>query len=1122
MNSDFTIIRGLNRKNLLFLSCLLSLSPAVQAATDIIGKTNILAGESAIFSVPEEVGVKSYKWSVPGGCYVASGANTHRIELASSFMARDGELKLTRTFDDDTTDEAILPINIGRYIREFTNHSIKEGESIEIDGNIINEACIRYEEIVGSNQVKAHRVTYVPVSYTKMTKPYLQSASSDGVWICWKTNFNEPSKVVFGDGEHSLTSEQIATTEDLSETGIPYFWHSARVQGLEPNTLYSYKVMTGETESDTYTFQTMPEEGSKTPIRILLMGDHQIKARSGYEWLCQAAYRKVEEKYGNFSSSIQMVMNDGDQVDVGTLDHYEHVHLYKSETLSPYVPIMTAVGNHETYSDPGMAHYKAHFHYEQLSYQGVSSNTDLYYAYQVGRLLFVVLSTEHTGSEQEAWVRKVAQAAAADENVDFVISVNHRPIQAEQYIGDISTWVRDVAVPILSQSDKHVLNYSGHHHLYHRGQLENYPLYHIINGGASWDQMWGMSSEKDYDDVQKTIDYWGYQILEFDFENKEMKAECYAIGNRELVLDNVLVDTFHRKLEVAKPETPSLKPVAEEITLPYTFAASEYASTSEETLNTVQYQFATDASFNHIQLSSIRDVENLYGSTGKPLYLPVDLNENHDITRFEVGENKLKNGTFYVRVRYRDTNVQWSDWSETTAFKVTGSIEGDPGIAIANKVYAPGEEITVTYDFAPENTKAWVGIYKNGDKVGTTLSTKWTYTSGTSGKFKFTLSASNEYFAVLFADGGYTEITSRIPFAVGTTPELSLDKTKFEVSEGMTVYYNGALQLYNDWIGVYKVGEEPGVGGSQSVLWNYLRETGLPANEPEGSMRLDSDSHGTTGMSVKGYYYVTYMTKGGYFEPGERVYFSVGDEISVVSADKTVYSTDEEITIHYSDGPGTAKDYIGFFRVGETVGVDELSAYYYTYGATRGQIAIPAGDLPAGDYFCSLYINDSYDEVSPRIYISVRGAEHNVNLIGVTSEQLAEGKAREGETIRLILEETEDKIFREWKTTPADLIITDNSFVMPASDVTVEAVYDMTNGLGETAAKEWYIRPVMVQEILHIEGIPAGEYAIYSISGVKTAQGNFTEQTPVNVSSLAAGVYYLQVNGMKTRSFIKL
>ena len=92
-----------------------------------------------------------------------------------------------------------------------------------------------------------------------------------------------------------------------------------------------------------------------------------------------------------------------------------------------------------------------------------------------------------------------------------------------------SSWVRNEIIPILSETPKHVFNYGGHHHLYHRGQLTDYPVYHIINGAASWDQMWGMSSEKDYDDVQKTIDYLGIPDIGIRFrtERNESRMLCH-------------------------------------------------------------------------------------------------------------------------------------------------------------------------------------------------------------------------------------------------------------------------------------------------------------------------------------------------------------------------------------------------------------------------------------------------------------------------------------------------------------------------------------------------------------------------------------------------------------------
>ena len=56
-----------------------------------------------------------------------------------------------------------------------------------------------------------------------------------------------------------------------------------------------------------------------------------------------------------------------------------------------------------------------------------------------------------------------------------------------------------------------------------------------------------------------------------------MKAECYAIGNKELVVDNILIDSFSRTLGKAAPEKPEIKEITEEIiTLPYTFKGSPY------------------------------------------------------------------------------------------------------------------------------------------------------------------------------------------------------------------------------------------------------------------------------------------------------------------------------------------------------------------------------------------------------------------------------------------------------------------------------------------------------------------------------------------------------------------
>ncbi|MFA6873439.1 MAG: hemoblobin-interacting domain-containing protein, partial [Bacteroidaceae bacterium] len=367
-----------------------------------------------------------------------------------------------------------------------------------------------------------------------------------------------------------------------------------------------------------------------------------------------------------------------------------------------------------------------------------------------------------------------------------------------------------------------------------------------------------------------------------------------------------------------------------------------------------------------LTLDKVRDVEDLYGSTGTPLHIPIDKNESVDITKLAVDSYGLANGTYYVRLRYRNNNLDWSNWSDTLSFTVEGSTDGDPEIGMQTTTVKPTQEFTVSYSNVVEGKDAWIGIYhKFEEPSATTPSSKWAYATGSNGKITFSLDNSDEYYAVLFKDGGYTEACARIPFFVGSTIEYSTDKTIYEVGEPVTVSYSNAPALSDDWLGIYRMGETPGAGGDTSDSWLYV-----PKGQNNGSMTLSTGS-GSAYQLSKGYYYVSYFTRGYYFEPFQRHYFSVGTEISSVWADKLSFAPNEDVLIHYADGPGTPKDWLGFYQEGKTVGTDELDGFYYTYSATDGTITIPAGSLKSADYFVSLYINDSYDEVSNRIHVSI-------------------------------------------------------------------------------------------------------------------------------------------------------
>lgn len=749
--------------------------------------------------------------------------------------------------------------------------------------------------------------------YAQAIIPYLQSPTPTTIWVSWKTGSGTETRVKIGTDSLNLNQTFTGSYQELTDTGYNgnYFYHSVQLTGLQPSTFYYYKAITGAVESKTYRFKTQPVNGSNLGhFRFLIIGDNQIANRDGFERLMSAAKNKVFQKYGgSIEENINLIMNVGDQVDEGNLFQYENVHFGKSKQLSPNLPIMTAVGNHETYGTMGLEAYYHHFFYDKLRYKGiVSPGSENYYSFQAGRVVFVVLSSEHPNNDQVQWVQQVIDSVKVDKNVDWLISIAHRPIQAEQYIDDISLYIKNQIVPVLTQSPKSAMLITGHHHLYARGQMRDFPLYHIISGAASWDQFWGQSVEKDFDNVQKTIDFWAYQIVEFDLGKKEMQVESYAIGSPKLgfTMDNVLIDSFHRTFGKSIPLKPTIiTEVSDTIQLPFTFVSSEFQTNSDEELNSTQFQVSANEEFVNPEIDIIRDFENLYGTTGEPGYLPVDINKGTNLLEFKIKQFGLPNGRYFIRARHRDKNLEWSAWSNKKSFIVAKSTEGIPEVSTLKKYYDINEYIEVFYKNGTSNQKDWIGIYRKGENPGSgSYSTDWKYANSTSGSVTLQVNATGEYFAVLFSNDGYTEISQRVSINITSIPVTTTSKPVYGEREKIVVNFSNAPSFKDDWIGIYKLGNIPGLVGSTD--WKYV-------SGKTGSVTFNSLTQGN--------YFVNYFLLNGYDEPGNRVYFSV--EINPVSAKYNL--TGGTITIYPSPTNGMLNiDFNNFRENIKTISVTTL------------------------------------------------------------------------------------------------------------------------------------------------------------------------------------------------------
>ncbi len=848
----------------------------------------------------------------------------------------------------------------------------------------------------------------LPPDYTGIPagiRPYLQMPRPDSMWVSWWSDNAASGQIDWGLSPDDLSNTLAATTDPIAAN---YHYHIGRITGLQPSTYYYYKVRNGAMESDVFRFRTPPPAGTKTGrLRVLVMGDNQLINEDRYEKLIACCKAKIEADFGApVEEVIDFILMPGDQVDVGTLNHYRHLHFKQCGLISPNVPIMTTVGNHETYQDPNLDLYLRLFRYDDIDYAGLPGpQGGRYYAYQLANVAFIHSSSEHTGNTQKQWIRSLVDALKTDDATDLCVSVVHRPYQAEQYVGDISSWFRNEIMPMLSETDKHVLNIGAHHHLYARGQTREWPVYHIISGGTAWDQYWGQSSEVDFDDVQKTIAHWTWQLLDFDLAAGTMDVTCYAEANVRLPAatrwnyNSRIVDRFHRKPGLPAPAKPSLDNTFDgPATLPIELSSTGFSTATGEELNSAWFQVANNPGFTNPRIDKIRDVENLYGDTGAPLFEPVDIHAGIDILRFPIASG-LPNGTWHARVRHRDTNAVWSAWSDPVTFEIEGSTAGDPAISLEKTVYAPNEDILIAYENGPGLPTDWIGIYRKGQTPGNVNSITWQYVTGSGGTrlFTYNLPANVEYFAAFFTAGGYTEIAPRVPFYVGPEPTLAPSKPEYDEGETVRVNFDNAPGNTQDWIGIYRVGNNPG-SGSPSVQWSYtpaasgFREfAGLP----------------------KGYSYAVYMLTNGYFEVGERVRFQVGDKIASLHMDSDRVNAGEPFTVHFSGSPGIPKDWIGLYKQGETPGTDVLTHYLYFDGAVSGSVTFDLPDLPPGDYFVAMFTNDSYTEVSERLLFSVLGKSalefEEIGLEG--NEMRLQWKSEAGKSYRI----QKSTGFGEWR-----------------------------------------------------------------------------------------------------------
>ncbi len=491
--------------------------------------------------------------------------------------------------------------------------------------------------------------------------PYLQAPTDHSIIVCWPSDLSSESVVEYGVSE----SLDTLVTGDSTDLGDGEIWHWVELTGLEPETDYFYQCRTDTASSVTHVFRTQPPVGASDRfIRFAVYGDNRTDSNQHAE-VVLAMREKVDELYGdNLHHQLNLVMNVGDIVTDGrVLSQYPNEFFNPLSPISHQVPVMVSIGNHELEA--------THF-YDYMKYQGLQGFVgEGYYSFQIGTVLFIAMNSNVQSSEQMVWLENLLDSSAQDPQVQWIFTFLHHPGRSEIWPDGNTAWVQDQVIPLLNEYDKVELLTYGHSHNYERGATSGGNLRLMLSGGGgSVLDRWGMyPNQTDYPEIHRSRDHYGYTLVEIDCADGSYTARSFSLGNSDTPLDNIQIDSFSRDRHSPAPSTPTALAPATQTLLPVTLTASPY--TANHPIMSAEFQLtASEDDWSSPLVTDLRDWENIYGDTGAPDYLPIDLNEEADLTRLLIEPEILQEGTTYWwHVRYRDQNLQWSDWSDPVAFQ---------------------------------------------------------------------------------------------------------------------------------------------------------------------------------------------------------------------------------------------------------------------------------------------------------------------------------------------------------------------------------------------------------------------------------------------------------------------
>ena len=508
--------------------------------------------------------------------------------------------------------------------------------------------------------------------FTQVIKvnPYLQDASPNSIFILWETDFGEESIVEWGESEvlGNITLGSFEISVGTSRI------HTVKLDGLTRFTKYYYRVKTGLVISEIYSFKTPPFASDNESFRIIAMSDMQQDSNHPNKFKEIVEDGIIEylnnEIGGDIIDNVALVIIPGDLVDDGIIySEWEETFFTPSEKLFSKVPVYPVIGNHEENS---IYYYK----YFKLPNNGTSGFEEHWWYKDYGnvRIIGIDSNPPYDIQVQLDWLDNVLEETCSNTDIDFVFTQLHHPFKSELWTPGESNFTGEVITRMEQFStncNKPSIHFFGHTHGYSRGQSRDHKhlWINVATAGGAIDN-WGEFLNFDYDEFSVSQDEYGFVVVEIT-KNANPKIEIKRIsrGDQDIVTENTVTDNLVMRLNPNEVTMPvAISPINNEEVIPECvfLKASEFNSPNiNASHGQSHWQISeSETDFSVLVEESWKNFENWY--------FEVDTQAIDDLT-----DEKMVNlnpfSTYWWRVRYRDKEFNWSNWSTPKSFNTVAS-----------------------------------------------------------------------------------------------------------------------------------------------------------------------------------------------------------------------------------------------------------------------------------------------------------------------------------------------------------------------------------------------------------------------------------------------------------------